>query len=117
MANDDNSAAMAISDFGTISVDPEVLRETAEAAFRQIEAYRRGLESLSKLIESSGDFWTGEAGDAYRQVFRTELALVEEKLDVYAAYPRELLAYAGVYSKAIEEAKGHAEKPSTFTMA
>ena len=119
MANKDRvaSTSMAIGEFDTISVDPDVLRETAEAAFRQIGNYRQGLEAISKVVESSADFWTGEAGDAYRQVFRAELSKIEEVLDDYAAYPRDLLAYAQVYSEAIAKAEGHAADVTEFPMA
>ena len=110
---------MAMNDFdgAIISADPAVLIETAEAAYRQIATYRQGLEAVAKLIESSADFWTGEAGDAYRAVFKAEYARVEQALDQYAAYPGELLAYAGLYSEAIAKAEGHAAAPSEFTMA
>lgn len=110
---------MASSDFkgSVIGADPAVLIETAEAAFRQIAAYREGLEAISKLIMSSESFWVGEAGDAYRAVFKAELSKVEETLDEYAAYPAELLEYHQLYSDVIAKAAEHADSVSDFQMA
>ena len=110
---------MAADDFmgGTISADPAVLIETAETAYRQIAAYRQGLDTVAKLIESGEGFWVGEAGDAFRQVFGAELAKVANTLDEYAAYPAELLAYAGLYSESMAKASGYADSVQEFSMA
>lgn len=101
---------------GVVGVDPDVLVETAEAAFRQIAAYRQGLETVTKLIDSSEGIWVGEAGDAFRQVFKLELSKVEETLDAYAAYPGDLLEFAGLYSDSIAKAEGYASSVSEFKM-
>lgn len=108
--------AMVGIDSAIISADPEVLVETAERAHQQILAYRHGLETIAAAIRSSEATWIGEAGDAYRAVFRAELAKVEEALDEFAVYPSELLEHAGLYSASMARAEAIESSVSTFQM-
>lgn len=107
---------MANEGFGIIQVDPTVLVETAEDAYRKISAYREGLATIAGLVASSEGSWVGEAGEAYRAVFKTELAKVEMALDELSVYPGELLEYAGLYSEVITKAQEQVSSVSTFKM-
>ena len=100
----------------TVAADPTVMVATAEGAHKQIQAYRAALDEIARLIDSSKSFWVGEAGDAYRQVLAKELAQVQATLDLYAAYPGELLEFAGLYSASIAKAEEHVNATSTFQM-
>ena len=107
---------MEVRGYERVSVDPAVLKETAERAFVQIATYRQGLEKIAGSVSSSADSWVGEAGDAFRAVFKAELAKVEESLDEFEKYPRELLEYEQIYSAAMEKAAGQVESVSEFRM-
>ena len=108
---------MASTSYGTLSVDPEVLVQTAEDAFVSIRRYREGLDAITKLIQSSDSIWKGEGGDTYRSVYMEELKAAEDALATYKKYPEELLAYFGLYSEVIATANTQADSIEIFQMA
>lgn len=104
------------ADFGTVRADPVVLTATAEEAMRSISEYKAGLEQITKYITSSTEFWKGEAGDAFRQVFNVELQKAQLILDSYEQYPKDLLGYAGLYQEVIRLTEETASSISEFSM-
>lgn len=107
---------MATTSFGTLAVDPEVLVQTAEDAFRSIARYREGLDAITDLIRSSDGVWRGEGGEAFRSVYEAELKAALDALDEFEQYPKDLLAYFGLYSEVIASADAQADSIEIFKM-
>lgn len=107
---------MAAATFGTLAVDPEVLVQTAEDAFRSIARYREGLDAITNLVKSSDDVWKGEGGETFRKVYETELKAALDALEEFERYPKDLLEYFGLYSEVIASADAQASGIEIFKM-
>ena len=103
-------------DFGTVVADPVVLQDAAEKAHACIRDYRDGVAAITKLVSASSSYWQGEAAEAFRQVYQTELAKAERALESFEEYPKDLLAYAGIYSEVIDETQRQADSVTSFEM-
>ena len=90
-----------MKEFGNVKVDAEMLRAKGEDAWQKVRQYREMLAQIRTAVDGTGSFWHGKAADLYRDVLKRQMQTVDEALAVYAEYPKELLAYAGVYSETI----------------
>ena len=104
------------SDFGTVTADPVLLTATAEQAIHSISVYRQGLERIASLVANTVGGWDGEAGQAFRSIFETELARAQTALDAFEQYPKDLLEYAGLYEEVVRVTEGIASSVSDFSM-
>ena len=52
----------------------------------------------------------------YREVLKKQMQIVEGALEEYAEYPKELLAYAGIYSETIANTEELAQSVSDLKM-
>lgn len=103
-------------DFGTVKVDAAILQEKGEEAFLKLQTYQRELEQIHSVIQDSGRFWIGKAGDLYRASMQNQVANAMEILQEFSEYPKELLRYAGIYSETISQTEALAESIETLQL-
>lgn len=106
----------AEADFGTVKVDTEILRGKGEEAFIKLQTYQNELERIDSLIQDSGRFWRGKAGELYRLSMKNQIADAMEILQEFSEYPRELLNYAGIYSETVSRTEALAESIDTLQL-
>lgn len=104
------------ADFGTVKVDAEILRAKGEEAFVKLQTYQGGLEQIHSLIQDSGRFWGGKAGDLYRLSMQNQITNAMEILQEFSEYPKDLLGYAGIYSETISRTEALAESIDTLQL-
>lgn len=100
---------MGKAEFGTVRVDDEVLLRKGEEAWQQLKNCYDTLDRIQASVEAGSSFWMGQAGDLYREVLKKQIQSVKAALEELAQYPRELLAYAGLYSETISQSNSLAE--------
>lgn len=100
---------MEKAEIGIVRVDNEVLLKTGEEAWQQLKTCYDALERIQTSVEASGSFWIGQAGDLYREVLKNQIESVKAALEEMAQYPKELLAYAGLYSETMSQSNSLAE--------
>lgn len=105
-----------MKEFGNVKVNTEMLRAKGEDAWLKIRQYREALSQIRTAVEGTGAFWQGKAADLYRDVLKRQMQTVDEALEAYAEYPKELLAYAGIYSETIARTEQLAESVSDLQM-
>lgn len=102
--------------FGTVKVDDAQLKSKAEDAFTKIQGYQRAVESIFSIVTASASHWEGRAGDLYRDILKAQKSEIGDVLTEYANYPKELLAYAGIYSEVIVNTEQKAEEIEALKM-
>ena len=107
---------MIATDIGRVKVDVTQLQQVGEDTVSMINRYRSSIEAINGLVEKTAGFWKGEAGDAYRSVFREEYKRAIETLDDFMTIPKSLFEYAGIYSEAIASTTETASSISEFKM-
>lgn len=95
--------------FGTVKVNSEELKAKAEDAYVKIGQYKETLEQVTSTIAASSSYWTGSAGDLFREALSLQISEMQEALEEYRKYPKELLQYAGIYSEVIMQTESLAE--------
>lgn len=84
----------------SLKVTPDVLRDTAGQFKTTVGHLRNEMDDAKSLVERSRFYWTGRAGDKYRQSFAARRTEAQELLDRLGKYPTDLLQMAGIYDQA-----------------
>lgn len=85
-------------------VTPEVMRAKAVSTHGKIQGMKNSFENLETMVNRTGNYWIGEAGDTHREYFlskKTDIDLIFRRLSEHA---RELEQMALVYENAEKEA-------------
>lgn len=95
----------------TTKVDTDKLRATADKGKQTIKTIKEKLASINEAVRATeaNGAWTGKAADEYRELFLHVLETFNDQLDVFAAYPRDLIAYADEQDQIITETNRLAE--------
>lgn len=109
-------AGQADSGFGKVKVNTEDLKTKGEEAWQRIREYQAVLEQMEQAVNASSAYWVGKAGDTYRKVLKLQMQKVQEILEAYSVYPKELLEYAGIYSETIAQTESAADSVETLNM-
>ena len=109
-------AEQAASGFGTVKVNTEELKTKGEDAWQKIREYQAVLEQMEQAVNASSAYWSGKAGDTYSKVLKLQMQEVQEALEAYSSYPKELLEYAGIYSEVIAQTESAADSVLTLDM-
>lgn len=88
----------------SIKVDTETLNVLAGEAEKQISNVEICLRETGVLIERTGSYWLGEAGDKCRLQYKQQQDDVETILNQIKKQPEKLLEIAGVYRSTENEA-------------
>lgn len=97
-----------IGDF-TLKADPEKIQKTAGELKTKIDKLRVNFDEMIYRVESTANYWEGDAADKYRECFK------EEGLDFNEAFNRlnehvvDLYNIAAVYTGAEQIAQDYAE--------
>ncbi len=96
------AAGLATAFGGPVSfqVTPDILKSKSTEVSRSVSRMRGHFEELKNLMEKTGGYWIGEAGDMHRQMYKDIEGSVEEMLKRLGEYPVDLLAIAQNYTDA-----------------
>lgn len=94
------NAGAAIGFGGPVSfnVTPDILRSKSADVSRSVIRMRGHFEELKNLMDKTGGYWIGEAGDKHRRMYKDIEESVEEMLKRLEEYPRDLLVIAQNYT-------------------
>ncbi|MDE6642434.1 MAG: WXG100 family type VII secretion target [Acetatifactor sp.] len=81
-------------------VTPDVLKSKSVDVSRSVSRMRGHFEELKNLLEKTGGYWIGEAGEKHRQMYKDIEDSVEEMLKRLGEYPMDLLEIAQNYTDA-----------------
>lgn len=86
-------------------VNTDKLRATADKGKQTIKTLKETLASVVESVRATegNTIWMGAAADDYRESFLHVLDTFNKQLDQFAAYPRDLIAYADEQDKVITE--------------
>lgn len=93
--------ANALSLTGTsvsFKVTPEILTAKSTEAAKSVNAMRKHFEELRRLVDKTGKYWIGEAGDKHREMYYGLEEDIEEILRRLGEHPVDLVAIAQKYS-------------------
>lgn len=91
---------MAITGTVQIKVNSAVLSGKAQAVSKQIKNMENCFEQLDTIVNRTGYYWMGEAGDRQRALYREQRPQIEEMMRRLKEHPADLLAIAQNYEMA-----------------
>lgn len=103
-------------EYGSVKVNSDELKAKAEDAFKKITKYQNSLQEISATVAASESYWDGQAADAYRNILKSQMKIIEDVLTQYAEYPKTLLEFAGIYSETITKAETQVEELQTLEL-
>jgi WXG100 family type VII secretion target len=86
-----------------IRVDTNVLKDQSNLVLNDVKNIERHWQSICKLVESTRNYWEGEASDAHVKVFREIQPDVEKVIKRLNDNPVKLQMEAGVYEATEQE--------------
>lgn len=93
-----------------LQVEPQVLYEQASNMGGILSKMKSQLDTIDQLFDATGNNWTGEAAELYRNQYKEKKAVVEEILLRLEEHPRDLMEISGIYSST-EKANEDASSP------
>ena len=86
-------------------VKTEELRATAEQGKQKIKTIKEKLAHVVEIVRSTeaNELWMGSAAEEYRELLLHVVETFNKQLDLFAAYPRDLIAYADEQDQVITE--------------
>lgn len=96
-----------------LKVTPEALRTAAGDVRRLVWDLTRDLDEAKSQVDRSQYYWTGGAGDRFRQRFSSRRQEAEELLSLLRKYPSDLLEMANIYEDTEKGNEGSAAKLDT----
>lgn len=91
---------MSVPDNITILVTPEVLSRQAQSVLTRTASIERRFSSIENIVNRSGSYWTGEAGQTHRRVYTESKEGIEEVLAELKETANVLSETAQTYSAA-----------------
>lgn len=95
---------------GTLKVSPEEMQAAAAELSGYISNMNECFEAMKRTMDSSDSYWMGEAGNAHRQLYNSQIATIEEIIARYTEHVTDLNTMAGVYSQAEATAQAKADE-------
>ena len=86
-----------------LRVDTNVLKDQSNLVLNDVKNIERHWKSICKLVESTRNYWEGEASDAHVKIFRDIEPDVEKVLKRLNDNPVKLQMEAGVYEATEKE--------------
>lgn len=83
-----------------IKVNAAVLGSKAQVVSRQIRNMENCFEQLDTIVNRTGYYWMGEAGDRQRMLYKGQRPQIEEMMRRLKEHPADLLAIAKNYEGA-----------------
>lgn len=88
-----------------LKVSVNELKAEAQTIANQIASIEKNWKGLCEVIESSKNYWEGEASERHRTILSNEKADMEHVIKKLNEHPKDLYAMAGVYKDAELKAK------------
>lgn len=89
---------MANYDGITIKVNPADLQNAADVVVRKVTTLRQQFNNMLSKVESTANYWEGDASDTYRSEFKSEQPEFEEAFARMNEHATDLFNMAGVYT-------------------
>ncbi|MBS6395736.1 MAG: WXG100 family type VII secretion target [Clostridiales bacterium] len=90
---------------GSLTVEPELLRQKSEAVLQKVKGMKVSFTELETAVARTGGYWNGESADAHREYFEQQRPRMEEMLARLMEHVQDLNQMAAVYSRGEQEAK------------
>ena len=94
---------------GQIIVTTETLVSQADEVAKLIADTENSFRDLKSLVNSTGSYWVGEAGDANRQKYNKQEPNIDVAIRRLREHVKDLKAMAGVYDTTERAAETEAE--------
>lgn len=88
---------MAIAGQVVLKVTPEQLQAKAAVTKDNIGKLTGCFERISSIINRTGNYWIGEAGDLHRKLYTDENDNIQEMFARLSEHPTDLEQIAGTY--------------------
>lgn len=82
-----------------LKVTPEQLQQKARDVSQAVSKMRGDFNKLNTAINSTRNYWAGQAGDLHRKLYNDRVGEVNEILRLLEGYPADLLKMAGIYTQ------------------
>ena len=92
-----------------IRVSPEILSGQARQVLARIRSIENRFERIETAADRSDGYWSGEAGDTHRRVFRGYREEIEQTLERFRAAAESLEQTAKNYTAAEAAAESESE--------
>ncbi len=89
---------MANYDGFTLKVDPKDLQNAADVVVRKVQTLRQQFNNMLSKVESTANYWEGDASDTYRSEFKSEQPEFEEAFARMGEHATDLFNIAGIYT-------------------
>ena len=84
----------------TIKVTPEALYAKSQNIASILAKVKGNFENMKGVMDKTGSYWIGEAGDAHREKYQEMVPKTEEIIRRLQEHVRDLDEMAGVYQEA-----------------
>ena len=98
------------STIGTLQVTPEEMQSAASQLSGYLSNMQSCFDAMKNTMTGTIGYWVGEAGDAHRRLYQSQVTKTEEILRRYQEHVRDLNAMAGVYAEAEQAAANEADQ-------
>ena len=88
-----------------LKVTPEVMIQSASELKTKINKMEKAFESLDERVKATGTYWQGEAGEAFRSIYKQVKPSTEEIIKRLHEHVKDLNTMAGVYEGAEKDVK------------
>lgn len=93
----------------TLRVDPEKLQTEAGNLKSKIDMLKANFDEIISKVNSTANYWSGDAADTYRAEFSDEQSEFDEAFGRLNEHVVDLYNIAAVYTGAEQMAQGYAE--------
>lgn len=93
----------------TLRVDPEKLQATAGNLKSKIDKLKADFNEMISKVNSTANYWQGDAADAYREEFSEEQPEFDEAFARLSEHVVDLYNIAAVYTGAEQMVQSYAE--------
>lgn len=82
---------------GTLIVSKEEMQAAASELSGYVSQMESSFELMQRTMERTSGYWTGDAGDAHRQLYLDQIENTRQIIARYQEHVQDLNAMAGVY--------------------
>ena len=86
---------------GTLIVSQEEMRAAASELSGYISYMDGCFQRMKRTMDLTNGYWTGDAGDAHRQLYQEQVENIAQIIARYQEHVRDLNEMAGLYSDAL----------------
>ena len=93
-----------VKDEVVLKVSPDVLVKKAESILKDVVVLKQALERIEQKIDGTRSYWTGEAGEQYRQIYNEQREEIRNIITRLEENPKRLMAIGDKYKDVDKEA-------------